>query len=182
MSRINRPILFSKHFNVDSSNLKKNQLIDPFINVDTQLFIDPLLLSKSSNKIISSQAKERFHEHFSNLVRLLALSRKKSDTPWRSAEKLLDLREPPQNGLGYGGNDTSGSSRPKSVQQKILHTAKEIIDLGSSDPEMISLMGLFEEGVGPDTISDLTTRIILEDLGLITQLFCEKYEIETTKH
>ncbi|MCK1669738.1 chromosomal replication initiator DnaA [Bradyrhizobium sp. 153] len=37
---------------------------------------------------------------------------------------------------------------------------------------MISLMGFFEEDVGPDTISDMTTTVILEDLAAITEDFC----------
>ena len=34
---------------------------------------------------------------------------------------------------------------------------------------MISLMGFFEEDVGPDTISDLTTTVIMDDLAAITE-------------
>lgn len=37
---------------------------------------------------------------------------------------------------------------------------------------MISLMGFFEENVGPDTISDLTSRIIFPQLAQITRSFC----------
>lgn len=38
---------------------------------------------------------------------------------------------------------------------------------------MISLMGFFEEDVGPDTISDLTTTVIMDDLAAITEAFCQ---------
>jgi hypothetical protein len=38
---------------------------------------------------------------------------------------------------------------------------------------MISLMGFFEEDVGPDTISDMTTTVIIEDLAAITEAFCQ---------
>jgi hypothetical protein len=44
------PILFSTHFGLDSSLLDAAGLIDPFIDVDIPLFIDPVLLEKSSNK------------------------------------------------------------------------------------------------------------------------------------
>ncbi|MBA4034936.1 MAG: chromosomal replication initiator DnaA [Bradyrhizobium sp.] len=36
---------------------------------------------------------------------------------------------------------------------------------------MISLMGFFEEDVGPDTISDVTTTVIIDDLASITEAF-----------
>jgi hypothetical protein len=48
-----------------------------------------------------------------------------------------------------------------------------LITLGASDPEMISLMGFFEEDVGPDTISDMTTTVIMDDLAAITEAFCQ---------
>ena len=42
---------------------------------------------------------------------------------------------------------------------------------------MISLMGFFEEGVGPDTISDFTSTAIKDQLGKITEEFCSKHKI-----
>jgi hypothetical protein len=147
-------------------------LIDPFLNVDTQLFIDPVLLEKSSNRAIAKDGITAFRKHFSNFVRLLTISKNESDAAWKAAWKLLDLQEPPENGLGYGGSGTSGSSRPDRIRASIMRTAQEIIQLGTSDPEMISLMGFFEEEVGPDTISDFTTRVITPTLAQITQTFC----------
>ena len=34
-------------------------------------------------------------------------------------------------------------------------------------------MGFFEENVGPDTISDITTTVIMDDLAAITEAFCQ---------
>lgn len=55
------------------------------------------------------------------------------------------------------------------------------MQLGQSDPEMISLMGFFEDNVGPDTISDLTSRIILPLLAQITRGFCLANQIPVEK-
>jgi hypothetical protein len=90
----------------------------------------------------------------------------------RDARRQLDLSEPPENGLGYGAGGRSSSSRPEDIREAILRTTKEIITLGASDPEMISLMGFFED-VGPDTISDMTTTVIMDDLAAITETFCQ---------
>jgi hypothetical protein len=95
------------------------------------------------------------------------------DAAWKGAQRQLDLSEPAENGLGYGGSGRSGNSRPEDIREAILRTSKEIITLGASDPEMISLMGFFEEDVGPDTISDMTTTVIIEDLAAITEAFCQ---------
>ncbi|MGH6958074.1 MAG: hypothetical protein ACREEW_15515 [Caulobacteraceae bacterium] len=173
MARIVNPKLFSAHFGIDPSALADAGLVDPFVNVDTQLFIDPVLLEKSSNAIIATEAIGAFRLHFGNFVRLLTISQHESDAAWRGAARLLDLREPPENGLGYGGSGRSGSSRSDDVRLAIMRTSKEVIALGASDPEMISLMGFFEENVGPDTISDFTTRVIIDQLSKITAEFCQ---------
>ena len=181
MARVKDPILFSKAFGLDPRLLAQAGLIDPFLDTDIPLFIDPVLLEKSSNERMHTQAIARFRSHFTNLVRLLSVSRDEGDAAWRGARRLLDLSEPPENGLGYGGSGRSGSSRPDHIRETILRTSKEIIDLGASDPEMIALMGFFEEDVGPDTISDLTTRVILEDLAAITDEFCVAHDVELSR-
>lgn len=181
MSSVKNPILFSAYFGITPDILADAGLIDPFLNVDTQLFIDPVLLAKSANPVIRTQAQETFHKHFENFVRLLVISKAEGDAAWRGAQLLLNLREPPENGLGYGGSGRSGSSRPDEVRDAIMRTAKEIVELGSRDPEMISLMGFFEERVGPDTISDFTTRVIVNQLAKITEAFCVGHGIPTKR-
>lgn len=177
MARIQSPILFSKYFGVDQARFAEEGLIDPFIDVDTQLFIDPVLLEKSNTAIIRTKAIEAFRSHFSNFIRLLAICRREGDAAWRGAQLLLNLHEPSENGLGYGGSGRSGSSRPDEIRDSIMRTSKEIIELGSSDPEMISLMGFFEENVGPDTISDFTTRVIIKQLATLTEDFCVRHGV-----
>ncbi|PLT97264.1 hypothetical protein BMJ29_04445 [Sinorhizobium medicae] len=172
MASFSNPLLFSAHFKIPEEELERVGLIDPFLTVDTQLFIDPILLEKSAIKIISDDAYEAFRKHFENVIRLLAISKREGDVAWRSAQRLFSLREAPANGLGYGKSDRPGTSRPEEVRDAILRTTKEVIELGSRDPEMISLMGFFEEQVGPDTISDLTSRVIEPQLAKLTNDFC----------
>lgn len=172
MSAFSDPTLFSKNFGIDPGKLSQAGLIDPFLDVDTQLFIDPILLEKCSIPLISGQAHTALRSHFGNIFRLLAISVREGDAPWRAAQRLLLLSEAPSNGLGYGKGDRDGTSRPNELRDAILRTAKEVVKLGEADPEMISLMGFFEENVGPDTISDLTSRIIFPQLAEITREFC----------
>jgi hypothetical protein len=181
MATFSDPILFSKHFHVNSEKLEEAGLIDPFLNVDTQLFIDPILLEKCGIPLISQDAHAALRTHFSKVFRLLAISAKEGDAPWKGAQRLLDLTEAPFNGLGYGKGDRDGSSRPDELRDTILRTSREVVQLGEADPEMISLMGFFEENVGPDTISDLTSRIIFPQLALITKDFCQANGISVRK-
>ena len=149
MARVQNPTLFSAYFGVPSQALAAAGLIDPFLDVDIPLFVDPVLLEKSSNKTINTTAIDRFRKHFEILVRMLTISKAENDAAWKGARRQLNLSEPPENGLGYGGSGRSGSSRREDIRDAILRTSKEIITLGASDPEMISLMGFFEEDVGP---------------------------------
>ena len=181
MARVKDPVLFSTHFRIKPEALLDAGLIDPFLDVDIPLFIDPVLLEKSSNQRIRREALKRFRKHFETLVRMLAISEAQNDAAWKGARRQLDLTEPPQNGLGYGGSGRSGSSRPDDIREQILRTAKEIVDLGAKDPEMISLMGFFEEDMGPDTISDLTTTVIMTDLAAITEEFCKSHKVPLFK-
>lgn len=179
MARVENPVLFSTYFKIDADELTKAGLIDPFINVDTPLFIDPVLLEKSQHSIIRNEALSDFRSHFGNFVRLIFISQNEGDAAWKAAERLLDLSEPPENGLGFGSSGRSGSSRPEKVRYAIMKTAKEIVALGSKDPEMISLMGFFEENVGPDTISDFTMKVITKRLAEMTWDFCRDHQIRT---
>src|SRR5690606_22099246 len=160
-------LLFSQHFKIDPAEFTKAGLIDPFLTVDTQLFIDPILLDKSGNKLIREDAYQTFREHFAKVIRLLAICKREGDPAWKGAQQQMTLIEARANGLGYGTSDRPGNSRPEELRDAILRTAKEIVELGAQDPEMISLMGFFEEDVGPDTISDLTSRVIQSQLAKI---------------
>jgi hypothetical protein len=64
MARVQNPTLFSAYFGVPSGALAAAGLIDPFLDVDVPLFIDPVLLEKSSNKTINTSAIGRFRKHF----------------------------------------------------------------------------------------------------------------------
>lgn len=181
MKAFSDPRLFSKWFGIEPLELSKAGLIDPFLDVDTPLFIDPILLEKSAIPQISGPAHAALRACFGNIFRLLAMSAAEGDAAWKGAQRLLVLTEAPFNGLGYGQGARAGSSRPSELRETILRISKEVVKLGEADPEMISLMGFFEENVGPDTISDLTSHIIFPQLAEITKDFCQKHGIPVSK-
>lgn len=166
------PVLFSNHFGLSANALNSAKLLDPILNSDTKLFIDPLLLSKSQNTVIKKEGRKAVQASFENVIGLLDISATEGDVAWKGAYKALNLDERPETSLGYGAAGTSGSSRPPKLRNGILRTAKEIITLGEKNPNMIPLMGLFEEGVGPDTLSDMATNFLLPALSQITEEFC----------
>jgi hypothetical protein len=172
-----RPTLFSEKFAVDADLFDEANLLDPYIDTDTPLFIDPLLIDKSQNEILRVEGIQQFRSYFDKVVRLLAMSEKRGDPAWLGAARLLSLKEPAENGLGYSRSKRTGASRPKDIRNQLLKTIKHVIRLGSKDPEMLSLMGFLEEGVGSDTISDFTTVAMSDALAKITNSFCVEHGI-----
>lgn len=175
-SKLVRPYLFSQTFKGTAESLDKAGLFDPVLNSDSKLFIDPLLLESSDNPHMSA-AYDQLRAHFEKAVKLLAASRAINDPAWKAARRILDLKERSETCLGYGGSSINGNSRSKELRERILVTTKQIIELGEGNPEIISLMGMFEEGVGPDTISDLTTFAILPALCTLTADFCKQNHV-----
>lgn len=181
MAKLIKPELFSDRFKLDPKVLSQAGLLDRVLNSDTRLFIDPLLIPKSKNQKIKRKGLRLLRDGFTNVLRLLDVSEQEGDVAWKAAFKTLNLDERPETGLGYGGSSTSGSSRPAELRQAILRTAKKIIDLGQKDPDVIPLMGLFEEGVGPDTLSDMASNLILPALCEITSDFCATHAVKTER-
>jgi hypothetical protein len=179
MAKLHNPKLFSQVFGVPASELDKAGLLNPFLNADTKLFIDPLLLRHSTNPVLKVKGTAAFRKRMSDIVKLLMATPATSGPAWVAALRLLDLDERRETCLGYGGARTSGSSRPDGLKARILNTTREIVSLGVTNPEIIGLMGIFEDDVGPDTISDLTTNSILPVLEEITVNFCKAHSVPT---
>ncbi|MDP1546337.1 MAG: hypothetical protein Q8L87_09965 [Anaerolineales bacterium] len=112
-----QPILFSQHFGTPAAAFKIAGLLDPILNSDTKLFVDPLLVKKSSNRIIKAQGKVLLERNFRDILQLLEISEAEGDPAWKGAYRGLNLDERSETGLGYGGASTSGSSRSVGIRR-----------------------------------------------------------------
>lgn len=173
MAKIKDPRRFSDEFGIDDALFKDQGILNPILNVDTRLFIDPLLLSKSKNLIISEQGYSQYIQHFVTIIKLLKKSKKVGDEAWKASSHLLMIEEAQGTSLGYGVGSTNGRRLPKVILEKIIITAKEIVDIGIEDPELFALLPLIQEGIGPDLISDFTTSIIETQLIKFTNEFAK---------
>jgi hypothetical protein len=164
MARIVSPVRFSDYFGIDSALLDRAGVLDPTLNVDTRLFIDPLLLDHSVHDEIKIGARNSYQQHFTTVIKLLRGSRSEGDAPWRGALRYLSFPEVKGTCLGYGAQTVSGSGSGSDMRDTVIRTGKQIVDLGVDDPDLFVAMALFEDGFGPDRISDMTTKVILSDL------------------
>ncbi|KYC47990.1 MAG: hypothetical protein AMQ22_01906 [Candidatus Methanofastidiosum methylothiophilum] len=180
MAKIRHPKTFSKVFNIDAGYLYDKGIFDPVLNVDTKLFIDPILIEKSGFDYFRNEVMKAYEDHYNSIISLLEESKTKDDLAWRSAKRLIQRKEVEGTCLGYGVNSISGRSLSPKLQNCILSTAKEIIDIGIKKPELFILLPLFEEGVGPDTISDITTAAVQASLYNFTAIIAHELGIKTS--
>jgi hypothetical protein len=180
MARIKNPLRFSTHFGVPPATLTRLGTLDPTLNVDTKLFIDPLLLEESRSREMKRAAKT-FRKYFEDVATLLAASQKKDDVAWRGAKARLSFREVKGTCLGYGGASIAGSGFGPELTERLLSTAKEIVDLGIRDPNLFLLLALLEPDVGPDRISDMTTNVVLSHIAEYTERIAKRVGVPVTK-
>lgn len=113
---------------------------------------------------------QKFKIFFEKIIRLLkqAKSTSKSDIFWKRALNSFKMNEIKGFSIGYS-TSTQGSGIGDKKKLQILTNIKEIVDAGNDDPAIFELVGAFEDGIGPDLISDMTTNILIEELILYTQ-------------
>ena len=176
----NLGIQFSDEFSVDRDWLKENNIFNPMLDIDTQLFIDPFLLPYSKHKEISDTGFDAYEAHFQTIFRLLSLSEEQGDKAWQAAyDRFLFSEKGGMSGtcIGYS-TSTKGHAFGPVKSTQALKWAKGVIILGVKDPEMFSALGLFEKGIGADLISDMVLHITLDSILEFNRKVYKKIEKE----
>jgi hypothetical protein len=162
------PITVTDYLKITRKKYNSTGALNAILDVDTRLFIDPHLLEKCAIPEFKN-SYSRIIQHFEEILLLLSKSKMNGDVFWRQASKKLIFREPKWLCIGYAKDSTSGSGIGPKQRDSLLETAKAIIDAGTSDPKVFELVGLIEDGIGPDRISDMVADIITKDLLLYSQ-------------
>ncbi|MGN6222451.1 hypothetical protein [Pseudoxanthomonas sp.] len=174
------PITLSMAWGIAQDVITRAGAIDVTLNCDTNLFIDPLLLSEASNKDFRECASTAYEGRFNQLIELLAASKSVDDAAWRAAKKKISFHEIGYTHLGYSSG-TSGSGFGDKLAGNLISTAKEVVSLGVDNPNLFVALALFEDGVGADRISDMTTNIIVACLARFTASACSDIGVATEK-
>lgn len=143
--------------------LEKAGAFNAFVDIDSQFHLDPHLLSESSVPEMSG-SYDSFINYFKNINSLFEASQKAGDRFFNKAVSLLTFKELPYVGLGYSKSGVKGRGIGPELARRIADTAFDIVRAGIKDPVIFELMGLFEDKIGADRISDMTVRIILRHL------------------
>lgn len=184
MPRVSNVEVFSSYFRVSAENLEALGAFDCTLNVDSQLFIDPLLLQYSDAPEMSISAVDEYRSHFSQVIELAQKVRTHPGNRLAAAalKRLLTFREISANCLGYGASSTSGSGWGTNRSNVFESAVLDFVDLGLDDPDLILVLPLLEEGIGADLVSDMTTNVILGSLFKYTERITESLGIKAAKH
>lgn len=158
-----KPMHFSGYFDVDKTALSALGVFDPILNVDTKVFVEPLLLKSSASAIIQN-AYLTYKKFFAQLLLLLRKSKNVDDKCWRAAQRMVSFPEYQYTCIGYSSGNTEGRGSGVEFNDKIMQSAKEIVESAQDDPEIFLLLPLLEEGIAGDRISDMVQNIIDDDI------------------
>lgn len=157
-----------------------NGIFDSFLDVDSNYYINIKRL-KDTTVAEFCGSYEEINEYFRRIGKLLSLSKEQNDKAYRSAFKMFDFPEVNEIKLGLS-RGKKGRGFGLELRRVIIKDLKEIIDLGSDDPEVFHLMGLFEENVGPDRVSDMIARIIYKNIYQYTLRMCKELIITPDRY
>ncbi len=175
-----RTISLSKYINIPRRTLESVGVFDATLGIDTKLFVDPKLLVDSNIQEFKD-SREKILRYFRQLLKVYKAS-SKSPRLMNEAVKMLAVPEPEGLSIGYGDATDNGTSIAKSVANEILLSISEILAVGLEDAEVVELLGIFVDGFGPDSISDLTIHIIYEDFCAYTARIAAELGVPTTEY
>jgi uncharacterized protein YdaT len=175
------PVSLSDFLEIDHSELENRGVFDTIMDFDSLYFINFLRLKDTVAPELSDSYKY-LHEYFDKIAILLQTSPIKNHRFYKEAYNILDMREYQEICLGYSLKSTAGSGSGAKLKQIILDTAYDIIQAGNLHPEIFEIVGLFEENIGPDRISDMIGRVIHNDLlNYSKHIYSEILKISNSK-
>jgi hypothetical protein len=105
-------------------------------------------------------------------MRVVKRIEKHGDVFWKQANRMLEFPEVSGLSIGYSRRGTGGSGMGPELRAALLDTVTKIVHAGVDDPALFELVGIFQDNVGPDRISDMVAKIIIDDLIAFTQRVC----------
>ncbi|MEG4404903.1 hypothetical protein [Microcoleus sp. MON2_D5] len=183
------PKRISDVFNVEPTVLKKLNVFNGFINLDSKLYIDPRLLGKSSiPEFVNSDVEfNNFLADIINDMLILIELEKKSELEnhyrqeflikQNKIKEKLKFPELPLAGLGYSNKNNEGKGIGDGIANDLLTNIKDFVKVGIVDPAIFQLADIFVDNIGADRISDMIIYILLPQLVKFTRRIAEQLNL-----
>jgi len=173
-------MLASAHFKIKRK--KNDDWFDPIVNADTELFLDPFLVFKEGDGFWAG-AHEQIIGHFDRAFQLIAEGNLNPATlSYRKALALLIFTEPKELCLGYTAKGTAGLGSGRGYAETIASAIADAIKRGLKHPRHFEELGILNEGIGADRISDITCTILKSRLIRYTQEIARRHSIRMKRH
>jgi hypothetical protein len=168
-------MLASVHFRIKRT--PADDWFDPIVDADTELFVDPFLVFKESRGFWNG-AHAALINHFNRAFMMIAQGNlNPSALAFKKALALLAFKEPKELCLGYTSKGTDGLGSGLVHAKAIAAAIVEAIGRGLQDIRHFEELGILNEGIGPDRISDITCTILKSRLVEYTRLIAKRHEI-----
>jgi len=172
-------IFVSDFFEIDDE-LATRGVFDSILDEDSNFFIN-LVRLKTTCVPEFETSYEKINTFFSGIATLLNAAERKGDKFYSAALKRFNFSE--VNGINLGFSESQyGAGFGSQLRKQVIDDAFDIIKKGSTQPEIFQLVGLFEENIGPDRLSDMIATIILPDIVAYTQRINKELKIDSESH
>lgn len=173
-------MLASQHFKIRRT--KQDDWFDPILNADTKLFVDPFMVFKDKD-----EEWRRSHDeiigHFDRAFQLIAEGNlNPTSLAYRKALDLLLFTEPRELCLGYTSQGTAGLGSGRKYAALIAEAIVQAIRRGLQHPRHFEELGILNEGIGADRISDATCTILKRRLVAYTQDIAKRHNLHLEAH
>lgn len=172
------PVKFTEAFKINPLVLKELGVFDAILDVDTRVFFDPARISLTTAPEFIG-AKEKIEQYCSDIITLLSHSKNTGDMYWKQADRLLTFRELSGTCFGYSQKGTGGNAIGSVLRRNILDTIIDLIHEGATDPALFELLGVFQENIGCDRISDLITFILSDEIFAYTDRIVSSLSVDS---
>jgi hypothetical protein len=173
-------MLFSTEFGI-ASRSSDDDWFDTILNTDTRLFVDPFLIFKEPANSPWATAHAKIVAHFDLCFQLIAKGNLNSESvPYKKALDLLSFPEPAELCLGFTSTGIQGSGSGRGYANLIASAMVDAVNRGVKGLKHFEELGILNEGIGADRISDITCNVLKRDLIAYTQAISKRHGLSTT--
>lgn len=172
-------VFISDLFELDDE-LDQLGVFDAIITTDSHFFIN-LLRLKNTTVPHFKDSYNKINSYFDNIMMLLDASQKKGDKFYRTALRSFSFSG--VKGINLGFSETGvDAGFGKTLSERVINDAFEIVKSGSKQPQIFQLVGLFEDGVAADRLSDMIATLISDDIHKYTRWVNEELDINEERY
>jgi len=173
-------VKFGSYFNIVRG--ASDDWFDVDLVVDTKLFVDPFLLLDEPRRSPWVDAHGELLRHFTRCYDLIAKGGSPSSLSAQTAHSLLKFPEPHELGLGYTEHGRRGQGGGDGRARQIANSIATAIAAGLTKPEHIEEIGILNEGIGADGISDAACNVLKARLIAYTKDVAARHQLPTAPH